>query len=215
MDFPMDCKGLRIGASVWQCFIKPLSPKKAENHHCLWSITKTELLLWQFTNGCTKLGCCKPSLKLSSFANHHWSSQALQTITETLKLYKPSLKLSSWSSQALQTITAPLKLCKPCLKLLSFELDRTSRFGDATIWEYKCQNRENLERQKTTKFSNPPPPKQHFAYHGIQGSSDTQAENCSQRFFLAPVILSSPLSAKHEDWFLLALQISNPVAIYC
>jgi hypothetical protein len=77
----------------------------------------------------------------------------------------------------LQTITEPLKLCKPCLKLLSFELDRTSRFGDATIWEYKCQNRENLERQKTTKFSNPPPPKQHFPYHGIQGSSDTRKQS--------------------------------------
>ncbi len=60
---------------------------------------------------------------------------------------------------------------------MSFELDRTSRFGDATIWEYKCQNRENLERQKTTKFSNPPPPKQHFAYHGIQGSSDTRKQS--------------------------------------
>jgi hypothetical protein len=77
----------------------------------------------------------------------------------------------------LQTITEPLKLCKPCLKLLSFELDRTSRFGDATKWEYKCQNGENLERQKTTKFSNPPPPKQHFPYHGIQGSSDTRKQS--------------------------------------
>jgi hypothetical protein len=115
MDFPMDCKGIRIGASVWQCFIEPLSPKKAENHHCLWSITKTELLLWQFTNGCTKLACCKPSLKLSSFANHHWNPQTLQTITEALKLSKPSLKLSSfannyWTSQALQTVSEALKL---------------------------------------------------------------------------------------------------------
>jgi hypothetical protein len=115
MDFPMDCKGLKIGTSVWQWFIEPQSPKKTENHHCLWSITKTELLLWQFTNGCTKLACCKPSLKLSSFANHHWNPQTLQTITEALKLSKPSLKLSSFAnnsgtSQALQTVSETLKL---------------------------------------------------------------------------------------------------------